>query len=121
MESLIDKMNNLKIKPRKPIKKRIINKGKLMIIPQNKEKNLHKMFNWYIPKKYRKIMWKDVRDNLLGEYSEYQTAQLIKLKKQLENREEQIRSANALARLMNSMNVKPKPLVRMAFAVVEKM
>lgn len=125
MESLISKMNNMKIKPRKPIKKRkprIVVKGKKVIIAtESDEKKLHRMFKWYIPKKYQSLMWKEVRDNLIGEYSEYQTGELIKLGKQLREKDDTRRRVEILSRLMNSMNVTPKKLVRMANAVVEEM
>lgn len=125
MESLIAKMNNMKIRGRKPIRKkkpRIVVKGrKVMIASDADEKKLRKMFGWYIPKKYQSLLWKEVRDNLLGEYSEYQTGQLIKLKRQLEEKDEARRRVENLSRLMNSINVTPNKLVRMANAVVEQM
>ena len=125
MESLIAKMNNMKIRGRKPVKKRksrIVLKGsKVIIATDTDEKKLRKMFSWYIPKRYQSLLWKEVRDNLLGEYSEYQTAQLIKLGRHLGEKEEARNNVEILSRLMNSVNITPKKLVRMANALVEQM
>jgi hypothetical protein len=121
MESIIAKMNNMKIRGRKR-KPRIVVKGrKVVIATEEDEKKLRKMFKWYIPKRYQSLVWKEVRDNLIGEYSEYQTGQLIKLGRQLKEKEDARRDVEILSRLMNSVDITPKKLVRMANAVVEYM
>jgi hypothetical protein len=125
MESIIAKMNNMKIRGRKPVRKRkprIVVKGrKVIIATEADEKKLRKMFKWYIPKRYQSLVWKEVRDNLIGEYSEYQTGQLIKLGRQLKEKEDARMDVEILSRLMNSVDITPKKLIRMANAVVEHM